>query len=48
MRNSITIRKFSEHQSIPADKTHSGFTKSIHVGDIARLRMSRKHYVSGV
>src|SRR6218665_1300605 len=25
--NSITIRLFSEHQSIPADKTHSGFTK---------------------
>jgi len=25
--NSITIRLFSEHQSIPADKTHSRFTK---------------------
>jgi len=25
--NSITIRLFSEHQSIPADKAHSGFTK---------------------
>jgi len=24
---SITIRLFSEHQSIPADKMHSGFTK---------------------
>ena len=24
---SITIRLISEHQSIPADKTHSGFTK---------------------
>src|SRR6218665_1609755 len=23
----LTIRLFSEHQSIPADKTHSGFTK---------------------
>jgi len=26
--NSITIRLFSEHQSIPADKAHSGFTKT--------------------
>jgi len=25
--NSIIIHLFSEHQSIPADKTHSGFTK---------------------
>jgi len=25
--NSITIRLYSEHQSIPADKTHSGVTK---------------------
>jgi len=25
--NSITIHLLSEHQSIPADKTHSGFTK---------------------
>jgi len=37
--NSITIRLFSElHQSIPADKTHSGFTKRD--VDIARLRIS--------
>jgi len=26
--NSNTIRLFSEHQSISADKTHSAFTKS--------------------
>ena len=25
--SSIAIHLFSEHQSIPADKTHSGFTK---------------------